>query len=83
MNSGDLDFLMGNLERVTQLRKDSEKLHEILETEDVLSDILYDVTSEIVREILRDCSPETMESFISAMRKGPMEVEKSKERSPK
>ena len=82
MNSGDLDFLMGCLERVTQLRKDSEKIHEILERDDALSDPLCDITSEIVRGILGNYAPETMESFVSAIRKGSLDVQYSKGGSP-
>ena len=82
MNSGDLDFLTAYLGKVTDLRKDSERIHVVLETEDILSNPLYEVTSEIVRGILSDYDPETMESFVSAIRKGSLDLEKSKERSP-
>ena len=82
MNSGDLDFLTVYLGKVTDLRKDSERIHGVLETEDILSNPLYEVTSEIVRGILSDYDPETMESFVSAIRKGSLDLEKSKERSP-
>jgi hypothetical protein len=82
MISEDIDFLMGCLERVTELRKDNEKIQELLEMEDILSDPLYSVTEAIVQGMLRNYAPETMESFVSAIRKGSLDVQYSKGGSP-
>jgi hypothetical protein len=82
MISEDIDFLMGCLERVTELRKDNEKIQELLEMEDILSDPLYSVTEAIVQGMLRNYAPEAMESLVAAIRNGTLDVGSSGGRSP-
>ena len=82
MISEDIDFLMGCLERVTELRKDNEKIQELLEMEDILSDPLYSVTEAIVQGMLRNYAPEAMESLVAAIRNGTLDVGSSEGRSP-
>ena len=75
MTGKELDLLLTSLERVTQLRKDIEKIQEILKTKDTISYPLYDLTSEIIQGILSDYTPEVIDTFIAAIRSGKIVID--------
>ena len=75
MTGKELDLLLTSLERVNNLRKDIEKIQEILKTKDTISYPLYDLTSEIIQGILSDYTPEVIDSFIAAIRSGKIVVD--------
>ncbi len=81
MKYSDFEFLTSYLKKVTDLRKDSERIRELLEMEDMLSEPLQDVTSEIVKKILDDYSPEAMDYFAAALGVGDLKPRNENGRS--
>jgi hypothetical protein len=70
------ELLLASLERVNRLRKDTWELKEIFGL-DIPDEFLEDLVRDIVAKLLDDFSPGNLDSFISEIRSGGLELHHS------
>lgn len=75
IGESERNLILEYLDKITDLRKANERVSNILEREDIISDVLAQETENVVGELLNNYAPDTIRNLLSAIREGKLPIE--------